>query len=77
MLFFRLQEDSEEVKEIHCNQDLPLNVANAFDLNFNSLKEYLLKQAFRLLRMRARAKMIFKGGACTTGCDERERCVGV
>jgi hypothetical protein len=41
---FRLQE--EEVKEIHCNQNLPLNVANAFDLNFNSLKEYLLKQAF-------------------------------
>ena len=29
----------------------------------------------RLLRMRARAKMILKGGVCTTGCDERELCV--
>ena len=29
----------------------------------------------RFLRMRARAKMIVKGGVCTTGCDERELCV--
>jgi hypothetical protein len=28
-----------------------------------------------LLRMRVRAKMIDKGGGCTTGCDERELCV--
>ena len=27
--------------------------------------------------MRAKAKMIVKGGGCTTGCDERELCVGV
>ena len=27
--------------------------------------------------MRARAKMIVKGRVCTTGCDERELCVGV
>ena len=29
----------------------------------------------RLLKMRARAKMIVKGGVCTAGCDERELCV--
>ena len=28
-----------------------------------------------LLRMRARGKMIVKGGVCTTGCEERELCV--
>ena len=27
--------------------------------------------------MRARAKMIVKGGVCTTGCDEQELCEGV
>ena len=36
---------------------------------------YLLFE--HLLRMRARAKMIIKGGVCTTGCDERELCVWV
>ena len=30
-----------------------------------------------LLRMRARAKMIVKGGVCTAGCDNRELCVRV
>ena len=30
-----------------------------------------------LLRVRARAKMIVKGGVCTAGCDERELCGGV
>jgi hypothetical protein len=41
-----LREEEEEV-ENHCNPNLPLNGANAFDLkNFNSLKEYLLKHVF-------------------------------
>ena len=30
-----------------------------------------------LLRIRARAKMIVEDGVCTTGCDERDLCVGV
>ena len=30
-----------------------------------------------LLRVSARAKMIVKGGMCTTGCDKRELCGGV
>ena len=43
-----------------------------FEMLFERLFELLFE---RLFRMRARAKMIVKGGVCTPGCDERELCV--
>jgi hypothetical protein len=36
---------------------------------------FFLPCCWCLLRMRAKAKMIVKGGVCITGCDERELCV--
>ena len=40
---------------------------NRFDSDWGTFCE-------SLLRVRARAKMIVKGGVCTAGCDERELC---